>query len=189
MHGVLATPMPAQKGDIKAAVLVLHGAADPVSPKAHRDMFEAEMDAAGARWYALTFGNVRARLYRSRRQHSAGGEIRRAGDAPRLHAGACLHRGCVRGQAVRSTRSDQDGDGRRRSIRGRILPHEHLQIDLSAQKGPANKIGEEEQRRRRRGPAHRQGIWARRDHRPERAVVGPRSGGACAASASRRAWR
>jgi dienelactone hydrolase len=58
VHGVLATPMPARKGDIKAAVLVLHGAADPISPKAHRDMFEAEMDAAGARWYALTFGNV-----------------------------------------------------------------------------------------------------------------------------------
>lgn len=29
-------------------------------------------------------------------------------------------------------------------IRGRILAHEHLQIDLSAQKGPANKIGEAE---------------------------------------------
>ena len=28
------------------------------------------------------------------------------------------------------------------AIRGRILAHEHLQIDLSAQKGPANKIGE-----------------------------------------------
>ena len=37
---------------------MLHGAADPISPKAHRDMFEAEMDAAGARWYALNFGNV-----------------------------------------------------------------------------------------------------------------------------------
>jgi dienelactone hydrolase len=58
VHGVLATPMPAKKGEIKSAVLVLHGAADPVSPKAHRDMFEAEMDAAGARWYALYFGNV-----------------------------------------------------------------------------------------------------------------------------------
>jgi dienelactone hydrolase len=58
VHGVLATPMPAQKGDIKAAVLVLHGAADPISPKAHRDLFEAEMDAAGARWYELIFGNV-----------------------------------------------------------------------------------------------------------------------------------
>jgi dienelactone hydrolase len=58
VHGVLATPAPAKKGDIKGAVLVLHGAADPISPKVHRDMFEAEMDAAGARWYALTFGNV-----------------------------------------------------------------------------------------------------------------------------------
>ena len=58
VHGVLATPAPAKKGDIKAAILVLHGAADPISPKAHRDMFEAEMDATGARWYSLTFGNV-----------------------------------------------------------------------------------------------------------------------------------
>jgi dienelactone hydrolase len=58
VHGVLATPAPAKKGDIKGAVLVLHGAADPISPKAHRDMFEAEMDTAGARWYSLTFGNV-----------------------------------------------------------------------------------------------------------------------------------
>jgi dienelactone hydrolase len=58
IHGVLATPAPAKKGAIKAAVLVLHGAADPISPKAHRDMFEAEMDAAGARWYSLTFGHV-----------------------------------------------------------------------------------------------------------------------------------
>ena len=30
------------------------------------------------------------------------------------------------------------------SIEGRILAHEHLQIDLSAQKGPANKVGEAE---------------------------------------------
>jgi dienelactone hydrolase len=58
IHGVLATPNPAGKGRIKAKVLVLHGAADPVSPKAHRDMFEAEMDAAGARWMALHFGGV-----------------------------------------------------------------------------------------------------------------------------------
>lgn len=31
------------------------------------------------------------------------------------------------------------------AVHGRILPHEHLQIDLSAQKGPANKIGAEEE--------------------------------------------
>jgi dienelactone hydrolase len=58
IHGVLATMKPAGKGDIRAKVLVLHGAADPVSPKAHRDMFEAEMDAAGARWMLLNFGGV-----------------------------------------------------------------------------------------------------------------------------------
>jgi dienelactone hydrolase len=58
IHGVLATAKPATKGGIKAKVLVLHGAADPVSPKAHRDMFEAEMDAAGARWMLLNFGGV-----------------------------------------------------------------------------------------------------------------------------------
>jgi len=58
IHGVLATAKPAGKGDIKAKVLVLHGAADPVSPKEHRDLFEAEMDAAGARWMLLNFGGV-----------------------------------------------------------------------------------------------------------------------------------
>jgi dienelactone hydrolase len=56
VHGVLATPMPAKKGEIKAAVLALHGAADPISPREHRDMFEDEMNAAGACWYALYFG-------------------------------------------------------------------------------------------------------------------------------------
>ena len=58
MHGTLATPQPAKRGDIKAAVLAVHGAADPVAPKAERDAFEAEMTQAGARWALLTFGNV-----------------------------------------------------------------------------------------------------------------------------------
>jgi dienelactone hydrolase len=58
MHGTLATPQPAKRGDIKAAVLAVHGAADPVAPKAERDAFETEMSEAGARWALLTFGNV-----------------------------------------------------------------------------------------------------------------------------------
>jgi dienelactone hydrolase len=58
MHGTLATPEPARRGDIKAAVLAVHGAADPVAPKAERDAFEAEMSEAQARWVLLTFGNV-----------------------------------------------------------------------------------------------------------------------------------
>ena len=36
----------------------LHGAADPVAPKAQRDAFEAEMEAAKARWQMLTFGHA-----------------------------------------------------------------------------------------------------------------------------------
>jgi dienelactone hydrolase len=58
IHGVLATAKPAAKGAIKAKVLVLHGAADPVSPKEHRDLFEAEMNAAGVRWMLFNFGGV-----------------------------------------------------------------------------------------------------------------------------------
>src|SRR5262245_40319369 len=58
MHGTLITPQPAKQGDIKAAVLAVHGAADPVAPKAERDAFEAEMTNAGARWALLTFGDV-----------------------------------------------------------------------------------------------------------------------------------
>ena len=58
MHGTLVTPQPAGRGDIKAAVLAVHGAADPVAPKAERDAFEAEMNEAGARWALMTFGHV-----------------------------------------------------------------------------------------------------------------------------------
>jgi dienelactone hydrolase len=58
MHGTLATPHPAKRGDVKAAVLAVHGAADPVAPKAERDAFEAEMTDAGACWALLTFGDV-----------------------------------------------------------------------------------------------------------------------------------
>jgi dienelactone hydrolase len=58
MHGTLVTPQPARRGDIKAAVLAVHGAADPVAPKAERDAFEAEMNEVGARWALLTFGHA-----------------------------------------------------------------------------------------------------------------------------------
>ena len=35
--------------------------------------------------------------------------------------------------------------GDRAAVAGRILAHEHLQIDLSVQKGPANRIGAAEE--------------------------------------------
>ena len=58
MHGTLATPKPAKKGEVKAAVLVVHGAADPIAPKAERDALEEEMTAAGAKWCMLNYGGV-----------------------------------------------------------------------------------------------------------------------------------
>jgi dienelactone hydrolase len=56
LHGDLATSMPAKKGDIKAAVFVIHGSKDPVAPKADRDALEAELDGAEANWQLLDFG-------------------------------------------------------------------------------------------------------------------------------------
>src|SRR5262249_29074305 len=56
LHGDLATSMPGKKGDIKAAVFVIHGSKDPVAPKADRDALEAELDGAGANWQTLDFG-------------------------------------------------------------------------------------------------------------------------------------
>jgi len=58
LHGDLTSPLSAKLDDIKAALLVVHGAADPVSPKAQRDAFEAEMAAAKASWQMLTFGHL-----------------------------------------------------------------------------------------------------------------------------------
>ncbi|HZP75140.1 MAG TPA: dienelactone hydrolase family protein [Pseudolabrys sp.] len=58
LHGDLTTLANARAGDIKAALLVVHGAADPVCPKAQRDAFEAEMEAAKANWRMLTFGHL-----------------------------------------------------------------------------------------------------------------------------------
>jgi dienelactone hydrolase len=58
VHGDLLTPAPAKPGSIKAAVCVLHGSKDPVVPKKDRDVFEAEMEASGAKWQMLVFGGL-----------------------------------------------------------------------------------------------------------------------------------
>jgi dienelactone hydrolase len=58
IHGDLKTSQPAAKGAIKAKLLVAHGAPDPIVPKADRDAFEAEMDAAGAKWQMLVFSGI-----------------------------------------------------------------------------------------------------------------------------------
>ena len=58
MHGNLKTSLPAAPGEVKAAVLVVHGADDPIAPKLDRDQLEDEMRKAGARWTMLAFGGV-----------------------------------------------------------------------------------------------------------------------------------
>lgn len=58
MHGNLKTSLEAKPGEVKAAVLVVHGADDPIAPKGDRDALEAEMRAAGANWTILAFGGV-----------------------------------------------------------------------------------------------------------------------------------
>ena len=79
LHGDLATTMPAKKGDIKAAVFVIHGTKDPVSPKADRDALEAELDGAGANWQLLDFGS---------RLHSFSEEETMMAGVAEYHAGA-----------------------------------------------------------------------------------------------------
>ena len=58
IHGDLTTPIPARPGDIRAAILALHGSEDPISPKRHRDALEAEMQGAAANWRLLVFGGL-----------------------------------------------------------------------------------------------------------------------------------
>jgi dienelactone hydrolase len=59
LHGDLTTKDPATKPDqIKSALLVLHGSADPAANKSQRDAFEAEMDGVKAKWQMLTFGGL-----------------------------------------------------------------------------------------------------------------------------------
>lgn len=56
LHGDLATTLPARKGEVKAAIFVIHGSKDPISGQADRNALENELDAAGANWQMLDFG-------------------------------------------------------------------------------------------------------------------------------------
>lgn len=54
-HGNLATETPAQPGAVKADILVLHGADDPLVPAEQLESFEKEMDAAGASYQIIVY--------------------------------------------------------------------------------------------------------------------------------------
>jgi dienelactone hydrolase len=57
-HGLLDTPMPAQRGAIKGLVAVYTGAKDPYAPPKHVEAFRQEMIAAEARWQITVFGDA-----------------------------------------------------------------------------------------------------------------------------------
>jgi len=58
-HGALATKSPAEKGKVKARVLVLTGAADPFVPPSLVEAFTKEMEAAGATFQVISYPGVR----------------------------------------------------------------------------------------------------------------------------------
>ena len=58
-HGVLTTRTPAVSGKVKASVLVLTGADDPLAPPEQVAAFETEMRAAEVRdWQLISYGNT-----------------------------------------------------------------------------------------------------------------------------------
>ncbi|WP_339082830.1 dienelactone hydrolase family protein [Pseudomonas sp. TMP9] len=57
-HGNLDTPNPADAQNIKAPILVLHGADDPIVPQAQVDDFIAEMKAAKTDWQLVSYGGA-----------------------------------------------------------------------------------------------------------------------------------
>jgi dienelactone hydrolase len=58
-HGSLGTQTPAQKGRIKARILVFTGAADPFAPPEVVSAFEQEMQAAGADYRLISYPGAR----------------------------------------------------------------------------------------------------------------------------------
>jgi dienelactone hydrolase len=58
-HGGLHSERPAQKGTVKAKVLVQTGGDDQLVPREQVQAFEAEMNAAGVDWQIITYGGVK----------------------------------------------------------------------------------------------------------------------------------
>lgn len=57
-HGGLGTPNPGDAQNIKAKVLVLHGAADPLVPPAEVAAFQQELTAAKVDWQMISYGGA-----------------------------------------------------------------------------------------------------------------------------------
>jgi dienelactone hydrolase len=57
-HGGLETQRPAEAGQVKAKILVCHGADDPFVPPAQVNAFAEEMTKAGADWQVISYGGT-----------------------------------------------------------------------------------------------------------------------------------
>ena len=57
-HGGLSSPTPGDAKNIKAKVLVLHGADDPFVPAPDVAAFEDEMRQSGADWQLVAYGGA-----------------------------------------------------------------------------------------------------------------------------------
>jgi dienelactone hydrolase len=57
-HGLLSTPEPAGAGQVRARVLVCHGADDPYVPDEQVEAFVKEMRKAGANWQLNAYGGA-----------------------------------------------------------------------------------------------------------------------------------
>lgn len=58
-HGLLNTDLPARPGAVRARILVCHGDADPMVPRAQVMKFWEEMDEAGANWHFHSYAGVK----------------------------------------------------------------------------------------------------------------------------------
>ena len=58
IHGSLATSVRAEPGQVRARLLVCHGALDPHVPFADVTAFAEEMNAAGADWQLIMYGGA-----------------------------------------------------------------------------------------------------------------------------------
>ena len=57
-HGFLNTPVPASRGDIKARVIIFHGADDKFIPEEEIKNFQEEMRKSGTDWEMISFGGA-----------------------------------------------------------------------------------------------------------------------------------
>jgi dienelactone hydrolase len=57
-HGGLETQRPAEAGQVKAKILVCHGADDPFVPPAQVNAFAEEMTKAGVDWQVISYGGT-----------------------------------------------------------------------------------------------------------------------------------